>query len=397
MAEHKIITSGKQDDLDRKRRTKQSKSGSAVQNSPLKETPFAPPADEHSAALSRIPSPAQRQEFIMELNNTYGQRYVQRLLASMQAQAKLRISDPGDASEQEADRVAEAVTSSIDNPVQREAADEEEELQAQLAKKQGGTVSGSLETRIKSAGSGGQPLPENVKQPMEQAFGAEFNGVRVHHDAEADVLNQQLGARAFTTGRDIFFLADEYRPGTDSGKKLIAHELTHVIQQAGGKIDKSEDVNPPSSILQRQSVPGVVGYGNFSDLGNGLFGTTQPTDATEVSGLVNEIRTKGALAGLHQNIKVITGTHGDASGHLVGEEMFYTEDLAHEGHKVAEGGWINVLDVKGKSKATIENWMVPGTSAIILAWCYSKTSQQNWANVHCYKNNADYQAGKAVW
>jgi len=141
----------------------------------------------------------------------------------------------------------------------------------------------------------------------------------------------------------------------------------------------------------------VAGYGNFSDLGNGQFGTTQPTDAGEVSGLVKEIRSKAAAAGIHQNIKVLTGTHGDQSGNLVGETMFYNEDLAHEGHKAAEGGWINILNVKGKSKDAIGGWMEPGSSAIILAWCYSKTSSQNWDNVHSYKTGADYQAGTKVW
>ena len=160
---------------------------------------------------------------------------------------------------------------------------------------------------------------------------------------------------------------------------------------------KFNNVAPTVNPIQCRSVAGVTNFGNFSDLGNGKFGTTQPTDATEVAGLVNEIRSKAAAAGIHQNIKVLTGTHGDQSGHLIGEAMFYSEDLAHEGHKLVEGGWINVMNVKGKSKDTIAGWMNPGSSVIILAWCYSKTSDQNWANVHCYKNETDYQNDIKVW
>ena len=132
---------------------------------------------------------------------------------------------------------------------------------------------------------------------------------------------------------------------------------------------------------QRASVPGVAGYGNFVDLGNGEFGTTQPTDLHEVAGLVDTIRSTAAANGKHQNIKVLTGTHGDKAGNLYGEGKFYTEDLAHEGHKKNEGGWINVLNVKGKSKDTVRGWMTPGSSAVVLAWCYSKSSEENWNSV----------------
>lgn len=148
-----------------------------------------------------------------------------------------------------------------------------------------------------------------------------------------------------------------------------------------------QNTSHSGSTMQRKAIPGVSGYGNFVDLGNGKFGTTQMTDAAEVSGLVNEIRTKAAKAGVHQNIKVLTGTHGDKQGNLYGEKMFYTEDLAHEGHKIAKGGWINVLQVRGKTKETIEGWKEPGTSAVILAWCYSKTSDENWENIQAdWKN-----------
>jgi len=148
-----------------------------------------------------------------------------------------------------------------------------------------------------------------------------------------------------------------------------------------------------SNILQRKPVPGVSGYGNFSDIGNGKFGTNKPTTATEVAGLVNAIN----ATGIHQNVKILTGTHGNKTGDLVGEHHFYNEDLVHEGHQLKKAGWINVLDVIGHNKGTIGGWMRPGASAIVLAWCYSKQSDENWDNVHCYKNLTDYQSGKKIW
>ena len=69
---------------------------------------------------------------------------------------------------------------------------------------------------------------------MGQAMGADFGGVRVHTDVRSDQLNQSIQAKAFTTGRDVFFRQGEYKPGSREGLELIAHELTHVVQQRGG-------------------------------------------------------------------------------------------------------------------------------------------------------------------
>jgi hypothetical protein len=68
---------------------------------------------------------------------------------------------------------------------------------------------------------------------MEAAFGHGFGDVRIHADGEAHALNQKVAAVAFTTGRDIFFQQGAYQPGTSDGDQLLAHELTHVVQQQG--------------------------------------------------------------------------------------------------------------------------------------------------------------------
>jgi hypothetical protein len=71
---------------------------------------------------------------------------------------------------------------------------------------------------------------------MESSFGADFSGVRVHADAQSDTLNQSLNARAFTTGQDVFFRQGAYSPGSSGGRELLAHELTHVVQQNGDQV-----------------------------------------------------------------------------------------------------------------------------------------------------------------
>jgi hypothetical protein len=95
------------------------------------------------------------------------------------------------------------------------------------------SVTPEVEHAIQAARGGGQALDSGVRAQMEPTFGANFSNVRVHSDSQADNLNHTLSARAFTTGQHIFFRRGEYRPGSSSGRELLAHELTHVVQQHG--------------------------------------------------------------------------------------------------------------------------------------------------------------------
>ena len=97
------------------------------------------------------------------------------------------------------------------------------------------TASTSVESRLTSSKGKGETLPEQTRQNMEQSFGADFNHVRVHTGSEASNLSNDLRAQAFTHGSDIYFNSGKFNPGSDSGKHLLAHELTHVIQQEGTK------------------------------------------------------------------------------------------------------------------------------------------------------------------
>lgn len=91
-------------------------------------------------------------------------------------------------------------------------------------------------SRINRARSGGQALDGAVQTQMSESMGADFSGVRVHTGSEAHQLNEQLSAKAFTTGSDIFFRDGAYSPGSSGGQELIAHELTHVVQQGSGTV-----------------------------------------------------------------------------------------------------------------------------------------------------------------
>ncbi len=108
-------------------------------------------------------------------------------------------------------------------------------------------VAANTQSAIQNKSGGGQPLPADARSYMEPRFGADFSNVRMHNDPEAARLNNQLGARAFTYQNNVFFGQDQYQPGTSEGKQLLAHELTHTIQQG----------HAPEASVQRSSVPGI--------------------------------------------------------------------------------------------------------------------------------------------
>jgi hypothetical protein len=145
--------------------------------------------------------------------------------------------------------------------VQRQA-EEEEEVQTKsnlprpadpggqspISNPQAGFEAGpDVESRLAASRGSGSPLPHDVRASMEPRFGADFSGVRVHTGGEADQLNRQLSAQAFTRGHDIYMAAGKYAPGTLAGNRLLAHELTHVVQQCpetgqtGGPVVQRDD------------------------------------------------------------------------------------------------------------------------------------------------------------
>jgi len=109
--------------------------------------------------------------------------------------------------------------------------------------------------RIGQQRGGGQDLDSAAGEKIGGAMGADFSGVRVHTSPESDQLNQQLGARAFTTGSDIFFKEGEYQPQSSDGQKLLAHELTHVVQQGSGAVGGASrmTVNAPGDAFEQQA------------------------------------------------------------------------------------------------------------------------------------------------
>jgi hypothetical protein len=132
-----------------------------------------------------------------------------------------------------------------EEPVQ--AMEEEEPLQAKS--KAVNNAAPNLANRLRSRAGKGRPLEGQTREKMESGFARDFSDVNVHTDATADEMNRELGARAFARGKDVYFKSGEYNPDTAAGQRLIAHELTHTVQQGGGE---AKGMVPP--LLQRNPV-----------------------------------------------------------------------------------------------------------------------------------------------
>ena len=267
----------------RRQKVSQSPSKQLEARDPSYETEVDVPSPESPGVLrdGRFSHPAnigQKARVVSQLQHSHGNAYVQRLLDSRVVQAKLVVNPVNDQYEREADRVAEAVVPASGAAVQRQAADEKEEeevyakpasgapgpaLQRQAedeeekeeeevsTKPAGGrrpVASADLEARVQAQRGGGQPVGESTRASLEPHLGLDLSDVRIHADAEADEMSRQLNAKAFTTGKDVFFRSGDYQPGTTEGQKLLAHEMTHVAQQSeGASAPAARGTAPPTS------------------------------------------------------------------------------------------------------------------------------------------------------
>ncbi|WGH74151.1 DUF4157 domain-containing protein [Tenacibaculum tangerinum] len=110
--------------------------------------------------------------------------------------------------------------------------EEEEAVQSKSENTSSTTNTPSFESRLRG-GSGGQKMDAQTQGEMESGFGADFSHVNIHNDSEAAQMSKDIGAQAFTHGNDIYFNEGKYNPNSKGGKHLLAHELTHTIQQKG--------------------------------------------------------------------------------------------------------------------------------------------------------------------
>ncbi|MBL7816711.1 MAG: DUF4157 domain-containing protein [Saprospiraceae bacterium] len=162
------------------------------------------------------------------------------------------------------------------NTIQRKCSTcESEETTVQRSSDTEGSASPEFESQLSSSKGGGSALPADTQQKMESSMGADFSGVRVHTGSEAANLSDNINARAFTHGNDIYFNSGEYNPSSSEGQRLLAHELTHTVQQGAAVRRKSQ--NTEGRVAQRGNTveaPNVAvsAYNNTPELQRNIVG-----------------------------------------------------------------------------------------------------------------------------
>jgi hypothetical protein len=181
-----------------------------------------------------------------------------------------------------------ASTASKTERVQKEA------VQRDAVSADGGVVPSSAESAISSMqAGGGSPLGSDTRHDMESRIGHDFTGVRIHDSPKAHRTASDLNARAFTIGRDVFFGTGQYRPGATSGRHLLAHELTHTVQQNGGSGSvQSKRIQRNGTAQSDTTTPGSQGD---QSAGNSSGTTGTDTDVTAADPKIFSDEVKGTI------------------------------------------------------------------------------------------------------
>jgi hypothetical protein len=297
---------------------------------------------------------------------------VRQVLHGARPQPKLTVGAPDDVFEREADQVADQVmrmpepsvaAASAAPRVQRMCAECEQEREERVqAKEEAGQtpeVPSGFAQRFAALHGGGQTLPDTERSFFEPRFGRDFADVRLHSGPAADALARSVHARAFTLGDSIVFGSGQYSPGSNTGRQLLAHELTHVVQQGGdreappsaaGPVQRQgeqdnraiqlSDIPSISPVLQRQPAPAPPPPA-------GAPCTQQPA--------INAARKEAALrvnAALWRVTGVaIPGREG------VGQTPADQQALTRRTVETVFGGWAD-MDAVADTLARMRNWLL---------------------------------------
>ena len=186
-------------------------------------------------------------------------------------QTKLSIGASNDPLEQEADRVADQVMATPAHANVTSAPPRIQRFTEQVTE-HADSAPASVDQALASSGS---PLEPALRQDMEQRFGHDFSRVRVHANAAAEQSAREVNAHAYTVGHDVVFASGMFAPGTTEGQRLIAHELTHVVQQSDGTNLRTAHAGMPAvapshssdRVQRKPATPGVCDASNLGSLG----------------------------------------------------------------------------------------------------------------------------------
>jgi hypothetical protein len=284
-------------------------------------------------AAEPAPAPAFREHAIHRLGN----RAAGRLL-----QAKMRIGEPDDEFEREADRLSGAV-------IQRKCAaceggstcpkcEEEQKLRMSPgAAAQPGRTS-VPDNFLGSLGSG-HPLPQSTRGSLERGLGGNFEGVRVHTGEPAGQLAGSIGARAFTVDRDIVFGRGEYAPDTPDGGRLLGHELVHVMQQSGGSAPRTVQraVSRDFDKIEDKLTYGLFDWAITDKEAHDVLQILKALNPTDLQDTVAAMEEKGFVGRLFSNV-----SDDDQIKELPILEKIHDLRVSKEKKKLADGTEVEV-------------------------------------------------------
>lgn len=226
-----------------------------------------------------------------------------------------------------------------------------------------------FENNLSSSKGHGTPMPASTQQFMESRFGADFSGVRIHTGSYAENLSSSIHAQAFTHGNDIYFNSGKYSPHTEAGGTLLAHELTHTIQQGASSTKTSTQNISPS--IQRKNIIQRVPAGPVPQLTNAV------EKAKSKEGKVNAGKEgpDGYREGWQDLLeffkstfgadKIISGAGGTTTPGTVAEQ-----DIKKK--RTTTGMIVNKADVNG-DRITGERDAMPNWCGIFVFWALNKS------------------------
>ncbi len=195
-------------------------------------------------------------------------------------QPKLKISSPGDEYEQDADamadrvmrmsskdpafRFSETITPSIQRKCKHCEEEEKKKTRKQVMRKTSDgaqlSASDSFSSELANSHDRGMPLPLHTRNFMENAFSTDFSDIRIHTGRYAETMSNEIHAKAFTYGKNIYFNSGQFYPENDEGKRLLAHELTHTVQQNSGLIKRFYDYDYYKSLIKDPALKLILDF-----------------------------------------------------------------------------------------------------------------------------------------
>jgi hypothetical protein len=233
-----------------------------------------------------------------------------------------------------------------DKKVQKKCADcENEDKKVQKKEKkpvqtklnESNSVNEGVESDLNSSKGGGSAMDKNTKHEMESGFGADFSSVNIHTDSKAVQMSEELGAQAFTHGNDVYFNKGKYNPHSKEGKHLLAHELTHTIQQTGSKAQNSVQ---KKDMLQLSAIPWKINQwttqiresSDFSVSSGGTVSVTSnlewfgPPRCRDISSTIEVyIYRKGLLMDSNEHSETIPLSGGNTSASDLTDGTYYVK------------------------------------------------------------------------